>query len=170
MSGDGPHVPSFGEGKSESVKDSENESKPQVPANTQSNPFNKPLSIDTPDKSKEAANPFPNPVTRPGTVASERSVVEEAEIYNATRMLKDPTGQLLYFGESATISFLQLMRMTCVKVCGPSPFTLDPGQSLIIEGPSSLPPIINQTRFLPDRETAQVLVGAYFTNVNFRLA
>lgn len=90
---------------------------------------------------------------------------EEAVVYNSTRMLQDPTGRLLYVGDAATLSFLQLMRMIVDNVVGPTPFTLDPRRHRIVEGTSSLPTNFRRTHLLPDQQTAQVLVEAYFTNV-----
>jgi hypothetical protein len=48
---------------------------------------------------------------------------EEAVIYSQSRMLQDPTGRVLYIGDSATLSFLQLLRMMVETVAGASPFT-----------------------------------------------
>lgn len=48
---------------------------------------------------------------------------EEAVIYSQSRMLQDPTGRVLYIGDSATLSFLQLLRMMVETVAGSSLFT-----------------------------------------------
>lgn len=105
-------------------------------------------------------------VKNPGHVSvSPEGVDDEAVLYNSTRMLQDPTGRLLYVGDSATLSFLQLIRMIVDNVIGPTPFTLDPRRHRIVEGTSSLPTNFRRTHLLPDRQTAQVLVDAYFTNV-----
>jgi hypothetical protein len=90
---------------------------------------------------------------------------EEAVVYNSTRMLQDPTGRLLYVGDAATLSFLQLIRMIVDNVVGPTPFTMDPRRHRIVETSMSLPQNIRRTHLLPDRQTANVLVEAYFTNV-----
>ncbi|KAF8863741.1 hypothetical protein BDZ45DRAFT_583241 [Acephala macrosclerotiorum] len=91
---------------------------------------------------------------------------EEAVVYSNSRMLQDPTGRLLYIGDSATLSFLQLIRMIVDTVAGPSPFTMDPRRHRIVENTISLPENIRRTHLLPDRQTANVLVDSYFTNVN----
>ncbi|KAH8791387.1 fungal-specific transcription factor domain-containing protein [Hyaloscypha finlandica] len=91
---------------------------------------------------------------------------EEAEVYNYTRMLQDPSGRLLYIGDSATLSFLQLIRMIVDNVAGPSPFTLDPRRHRIVENIITLPENIRHTHLLPDRQTANILVESYFTNIN----
>ena len=65
---------------------------------------------------------------------------EEAVIYSQSRMLQDPTGRVLYIGDSATLSFLQLLRMMVETVAGSSPFTHDPRRHKIVEGQYSLPP------------------------------
>lgn len=65
---------------------------------------------------------------------------EEAVVYSQSRMLQDPTGRVLYIGDSATLSFLQLLRMMVETVVGSSPFTNDPRRHKIVEGQYSLPP------------------------------
>ncbi|KAK7521131.1 fungal-specific transcription factor domain-containing protein [Phyllosticta citriasiana] len=55
---------------------------------------------------------------------------EEAVIYSQARMLQDPTGRLLYIGDSATLSFLQLLRMMAftasLERCYSDPLTTEP--------------------------------------------
>jgi hypothetical protein len=91
---------------------------------------------------------------------------EEAVIYSQSRMLQDPTGRVLYIGDSATLSFLQLLRMMVETVVGPSPFTNDPRRHKIVEGQFSLPPGYRHTNLLPDVQTALVLVEAFFVNTH----
>ncbi|KAF2125811.1 hypothetical protein P153DRAFT_369810 [Dothidotthia symphoricarpi CBS 119687] len=91
---------------------------------------------------------------------------EEAVIYTQSRMLQDPTGRVLYVGDSATLSFLQLLRMMVETVVGPSPFTNDPRRHKIVEGQFSLPPGFQHTNLLPDLQTAHVLVDAFFINTH----
>jgi hypothetical protein len=91
---------------------------------------------------------------------------EEAVIYSQSRMLQDPTGRVLYIGDSATLSFLQLLRMMVETVAGPSPFTNDPKRHKIVEGQYSLPPGYRHTHLLPDIQTALVLVEAFFINTH----
>lgn len=115
-------------------------------------------------------------------------------------MLQDPTGRLrmlptfsicirflpmiVYVGDSATLSFLQLLRMMVENAVGPSPFTNDPRRHKIVEGQFSLPPgtryVLAQrkalciftdrharhTNLLPDQRTARVLVDAFFINTH----
>jgi hypothetical protein len=59
--------------------------------------------------------------------------------------------------------------MIIENVAGPSDFTLDPSRHRIVESAISLPANIRQTHLLPDRQTANVLVDAYFTNVSFTI-
>ncbi|KAI9883148.1 MAG: hypothetical protein M1823_005079, partial [Watsoniomyces obsoletus] len=89
---------------------------------------------------------------------------EEAIMYTSTRMLEDPSGRLVYVGDSATLSFLQLMRMIVESVSGPSRFTLDPRRHRILENTLRLPQGFRHTHLLPDRTTADVLVSSFFTN------
>lgn len=76
------------------------------------------------------------------------------------------TFNVVYIGDSATLSFLQLIRMIVDNVAGPSPFTMDPRRHRIVENTISLPPNIRRTHLLPDRQTADVLVDSFFTNVS----
>lgn len=91
---------------------------------------------------------------------------EEAVVYTQSRMLQDPTGRVLYVGDSATLAFLQLLRMMVETVVGPSPFTNDPRRHKIVEGQFSLPPGYRHTHLLPDLQTAHVLVDAFFINTH----
>ncbi|CZS93758.1 uncharacterized protein RCO7_09432 [Rhynchosporium graminicola] len=103
----------------------------------------------------------------PATVSNPASAPdEEAVLYTDTRMLQDPTGRLLYIGDSAVLSFLQFIRILVEKVSGQSLFTQDPMRHMIVEQIVSLPPNIRQTHLIPDRQTANVLVDSYFTNIN----
>jgi hypothetical protein len=81
-------------------------------------------------------------------------------------MLQDPTGRVLYIGDSATLSFLQLLRMMVETVAGPSLFTNDPQRHKIVEGQYSLPSGYRPTQLLPDIQTAQALVEAFFINTH----
>ena len=91
---------------------------------------------------------------------------EEAVVYSSTRMLQDPTGRLLYIGDSASLSYLQLIRMIVENVSGPSPFTTDPRRHRIMEPSLKLPPGLRQTHLLPDKQTADLLVTSFFTNTH----
>ncbi|XPS81303.1 hypothetical protein M3J09_013241 [Ascochyta lentis] len=91
---------------------------------------------------------------------------EEAVIYSQSRMLQDPTGRVLYIGDSATLSFLQLLRMMVETVAGASPFTNDPRRHKIVEGQYSLPSGYRHTHLLPDVQTARVLAEAFFINTH----
>lgn len=72
----------------------------------------------------------------------------------------------MYVGDSATLSFLQLMRMIVESVAGPSPFTTDPRRHRIVENSLSLPQGVRYTHVLPDRKTADVLVASFLMNVS----
>lgn len=91
---------------------------------------------------------------------------EEAVVYSQSRMLQDPTGRVLYIGDSATLSFLQLLRMMVETVAGPSQFTNDPNRHKIVEGQFSLPSGYRHTHLLPDLETARVLADSFFVNTH----
>jgi len=74
-------------------------------------------------------------------------------------------GLPVYVGDSATLSYLQLIRMMVEGVAGPSAFTVDPRRHRIMETTMTLPPNFRPTHLLPDKKTAQVLVNSYFVNV-----
>lgn len=97
---------------------------------------------------------------------STHSADEEAVVYSQTRMLQDPTGRLLYIGDSGTLSYLQLIRMMVENVSGPSAFTTDPRRHKIVESSLVIPPSFRPTHLLPDQTTAKILVDAFFVNTN----
>ncbi|KAI0816555.1 fungal-specific transcription factor domain-containing protein [Xylaria sp. FL0064] len=90
---------------------------------------------------------------------------EEAEVYHPqNRMLQDSTGRLLYIGDSATLSYLQWIRMIVEHISGPSDFTVDPRRHMIMENAISLPQDMRPTGILPDQRTAKILINSFFTN------
>jgi hypothetical protein len=56
--------------------------------------------------------------------------------------------------------------MIVESIAGPSPFTLDPQRHRIVETTASLPGNMRNTFLLPDKDTADVLVEAFFVNVS----
>ena len=48
---------------------------------------------------------------------------EEVDNHTMTRMLDDGSGMLIYMGDSATLSFLQLLRVIVESVMGPTIFS-----------------------------------------------
>ncbi|KAK0125114.1 hypothetical protein ONS96_008980 [Cadophora gregata f. sp. sojae] len=56
--------------------------------------------------------------------------------------------------------------MIVESVSGHSDFTQDPMRHMIVENTTSLPVNVRHTHLLPDRQTANVLVDSYFTNIN----
>ncbi|KAI0184690.1 fungal-specific transcription factor domain-containing protein [Xylaria flabelliformis] len=89
---------------------------------------------------------------------------DEAEVYPQNRMLQDSTGRLLYIGDSATLSYLQWIRMIVENISGPSEFTMDPRRHMIMENTISLPQELRPTGILPDQRTANILIMSFFTN------
>ncbi|KAI0887368.1 fungal-specific transcription factor domain-containing protein [Annulohypoxylon maeteangense] len=73
---------------------------------------------------------------------------------------------VVYVGESASLSYLQLIRMIVETVSGPSEFTLDPQRHNILENTIQLPYEIKPTGVLPDKKTADILVDSFFTNTS----
>lgn len=73
---------------------------------------------------------------------------------------------VVYLGDSATLSYLQFIRMIVESVDGPSQFTTDPSRHRLMEATATLPTGAKPPVLLPDRKTADVLVKAYFTNVS----
>ncbi len=93
---------------------------------------------------------------------------EEVDNHTMTRMLEDGTGRLVYIGDSATLSFLQLLRMIVEMSVGPNPFSLDPSRHAITEPQFSVLPNVQLTHQLPSKETTSILVDAFFVNVSTR--
>ncbi|CAM1505393.1 Fc.00g110300.m01.CDS01 [Cosmosporella sp. VM-42] len=91
---------------------------------------------------------------------------EEAEVYRQTRMLEDPKRRLIYIGDSATLSFLQLIRMWVDNIAGDSSFTTDPSRHRIMEATITIPYSSQPPQLLPNKQTADVLVQSYFTNTH----
>jgi hypothetical protein len=71
-----------------------------------------------------------------------------------------------YLGDSATLSYLQIIRKDVESIAGASPFTLDPQQHQIVENTITLPRNVRNTHLLPEKATAVILVDAFFTNVS----
>lgn len=112
---------------------------------------------------------------------------EETTIYTETRMLQDQTGRLrtchqrcdifvmarltwflVYIGDASTLSILQLIRIVVENTAGSdmgSPFIDDPKRHRILENVMAFPPDTRVPSPLPDRDTADVLIQSYFTNV-----
>ncbi|KAI1096408.1 fungal-specific transcription factor domain-containing protein [Rostrohypoxylon terebratum] len=99
-------------------------------------------------------------------VSTTSAAADEAEIVSMPRMLMDTTGRLLYVGDSATLSYLQLIRIIVESVSGPSDFTIDPQRHNILENTIQLPQEIKPTGVLPDRKTADILVDSFFKNTS----
>lgn len=92
---------------------------------------------------------------------------EEADLMSLPRMLMDTsTRRLLYVGESASLSYLQLIRLIVDSVSGASEFTLDRERHNILENTIQLPQGIKPTGVLPDRKTADILVDSFFANTS----
>ncbi|OIW33450.1 hypothetical protein CONLIGDRAFT_178633 [Coniochaeta ligniaria NRRL 30616] len=92
---------------------------------------------------------------------------EEADVFKMNRMLKDSAGRLLYLGDSATLSYLQLIRNCVELAAGTSPFTHDPSRHQIMEVNVSLPPDTRPPHLLlpPDPQTGRVLAESFFMNI-----
>ncbi|KAI0023273.1 fungal-specific transcription factor domain-containing protein [Xylariomycetidae sp. FL0641] len=97
-------------------------------------------------------------------VSNASGAADEAEVYPSKRMLQDSTGRLLYVGDSASLSYLQWIRMIVESISGPSDFTVDPRRHMIMENNITLPPDIRPTGVLPDQRTADILIKSFFIN------
>ncbi|KAK1831782.1 activator of stress genes 1 [Podospora conica] len=92
---------------------------------------------------------------------------EETSIYTTTRMLQDQTGRLLYFGDSSTLSVLQLIRIIVENTAGTDkgqPFINDPKRHRILEHIIDFPDNMKVPSILPDKQTTDVLLESYFIN------
>lgn len=115
----------------------------------------------------------PRPDVRPYTKihsdhASTSGGDEEVDNHTMTRMLEDGAGRLIYVGDAATLSFLQLLRMIVETVVGPTPFSMDPARHTIVESKLTLSPNSQMTHMLPEKRTALILVESFFVNVSSR--
>ncbi|KAI8626934.1 hypothetical protein F5Y19DRAFT_195204 [Xylariaceae sp. FL1651] len=97
-------------------------------------------------------------------ISNASAAADEAEVYPSKRMLQDSTGRLLYIGDSASLSYLQWIRMIVESISGPSEFTVDPHRHMIMEATISLPHDLRPTGVLPDEQTANILISSFFTN------
>lgn len=74
----------------------------------------------------------------------------------------------MYIGDSATLSFLQLIRTYVESIAGShNAFVMDPKRLKIVESTVTVPHDIRRTHLLPDWQTATVLVNSFFTNVSY---
>lgn len=99
-------------------------------------------------------------------VSTSSGAADEAELFSHPRMLEDKTRRLQYVGESASLSYLQLVRMIVSSVAGDSDFTQDNERHNIVENIIQLPQGIQPTGILPDRKTADILVDSFFINTS----
>ena len=76
---------------------------------------------------------------------------------------------LVYVGDAATLSFLQLLRLMLEPMIGHTAFTDDPRRHMITESQFSLDPNTTTNTQLPDYRTARVLAESFFTNVSWAI-
>ena len=94
------------------------------------------------------------------------SAEEEMDNHTMTRLLADGSGRLVYIGDSASLSFLQMLRMIVETVAGPTSFSSDPGRHTLTESKLSPLPNAQLTHLLPPKETSIILVNAFFVYVS----
>ncbi|KAI1979187.1 hypothetical protein LOZ55_002243 [Ophidiomyces ophidiicola] len=87
---------------------------------------------------------------------------EEESLDEASRMLQDGRGRLLYLGDSASLSYLDTIRRLVERTVGVSRFTSDPHKHSLLE--LSISAGLKATHVLPDRETAEFLIDSFFSN------
>lgn len=128
--------------------------------------------------------------TRPPTAASlprDYNPEDETPIERPGRLLRDNRGRVcnyikpssvtvlatdrwtVYVGDSATLSFLQSIRILVASSLGPSLFTTDSSRNKILEATISIPHPYQQNFALPDLEAAQYLVNSFFSSVSYSL-
>lgn len=84
-------------------------------------------------------------------------------------VVPDGRGLLVYIGDASTLSILQLIRIVVENTAGSemgSPFIDDPKRHRILESVIEFPPNVLVPSPLPDKDTADVLIASYFTNVS----
>ncbi|KAI5465574.1 fungal-specific transcription factor domain-containing protein [Mariannaea sp. PMI_226] len=89
---------------------------------------------------------------------------EEADVSGQSRLMLDNAGKVLYFGDSATLSYLQLIRMIVGSVIGESPFTQDPDRHRFNEPPMTAAETTQSVPMLPEKRVADILSQSFFTN------
>jgi hypothetical protein len=72
----------------------------------------------------------------------------------------------VYIGDSATLSFLQVIRILLEPLCGRCAFIDDPRRHRITEPQFTLNSALRLNQLLPDIKTAHVLVESFFLNVS----
>ncbi|KPM37309.1 hypothetical protein AK830_g9257 [Neonectria ditissima] len=93
---------------------------------------------------------------------------EEPEVYGKNRMLQDADGRLLYVGDSATVSYLQLIRLVVESTAGASQFTMDPSRHKTTAVAWTMPETARAGRILPvpEKKVTDVLVQSFFTHTH----
>lgn len=89
---------------------------------------------------------------------------DETEIQEASRLLHDNTGRMLFIGDSATLSYLHTLRQLIEGLMGSCALTTDPHRYKMVELSVAAPPSYMMTSVLPDMEAAMFLVDAFFAN------
>ena len=89
----------------------------------------------------------------------------EADNQPMSRMVRDQTGRYTYIGDAATITFLHKICNIVEITIGQSPFTRDPKSGSIREAHIQRPSGAHLTYQLPPKQTALILVDAYFVQV-----
>ena len=92
----------------------------------------------------------------------------EADNQTMSRMVQDSTGRPIYVGDAATITFLQIIRQIVESNVGVCALTQDPKRNEMIEVHLKLPADVHLTYQLPQKQTALILVDAYFTHVRYK--
>jgi hypothetical protein len=89
-------------------------------------------------------------------------------LWSSMHLFADLFLPLVYIGDSAALSFLQLIRTYVESIAGTqNSFIMDPRRLKIVEHTVTLPPNIRRTHLLPDSQTAIILVNSFFINVSF---
>ncbi|KAI8966821.1 fungal-specific transcription factor domain-containing protein [Daldinia sp. FL1419] len=99
-------------------------------------------------------------------VSNVSGAADEFNIPFIPRMLQDGSGRLQYFGESASLAYLQLIRIIVGNVIDDSSFTEDPKRHNFVENIIQLPTGTRPSGVLPDRKTADILVESFFVNTS----
>lgn len=79
------------------------------------------------------------------------------------------TCYIVYIGDASTLSILQLIRIVVENTAGSdmgSPFIDDPKRHRILESIIKFPDNVRIPSPLPDKDTADILIASYFTNVS----
>lgn len=115
------------------------------------------------DKRENSLDWERNSLSRRSTTLSDEEILGHPSM--RSRYLTEPSGRPVYVGESATLSYLQMVRLFVSIHAGESAFTQDPRRFMIMEHEMGLTPQQRNTEPpLPTDHAIGCLVASFFDN------